>query len=669
MAGVPGYNAMAYFAAKYPGQVVGIRQAENFRLVGPGVVACNAEDRDGLARLFEQHQFASVLDCAGNCALKQCELAPELAWRINVEGVQNLLSQTVPRGVRLVHLSCDLVFSGDDGRGGYVETDPTDPVTVYGKTMVAGEEAILAADPAACILRISLPMGVSFNGHAGAIDWIASRFKKSRPATLYFDEIRTPTYADCLNRLCETMLANRLERHFPRRRAAAADPLPDRADHQPRGRIRPRLPDGHSASPGRPDPAAGGQRVHGFRQADRRAGLRSVRPLALLRLARCPRTPIGTASDARRALLARTVAPRFGQQPDPAGVARVACLAAFSAIARITSKSSESQRPRLGGVRMATATVDLGPVPALWNRRHLLGLEDLSAEEITLILDKAEVFKQAMAEGERKIPLLTGKTCVNLFFENSTRTRNSFALGRPAAGGRHARFLRLDQQPVEGRDVHRHGQEHRGDGHRPGGGAASHAGHAPPAGPKSPLRRDQRRRRPARTSHPGPAGHHDHPPAQGPAGRADRGPGGRHRPQPHGPLEHLGPQKARRPRDRLRPVDVGLAPLGRVGRGVFATAWTTILPRVDVLNLLRIQFERQYDPAVPFGARIRPSVRDGPHRLAKTKPDILILAPGPINRGVEVTPDVADGPHSAILEQVTNGVAVRMAVLWLILGR
>jgi dTDP-4-dehydrorhamnose reductase len=210
VAGVPGYNAMSYFAAKYPGQVVGIRQVDNFRLVGPGIVACNAEDRPGLARLFDEHRFAAVLDCAGNCALKQCELAPELAWRINVEGVQNLLSQTVARGVRLVHLSCDLVFSGADGRGGYVETHLTDPVTVYGKTMVAGEEAILAADPTACTLRISLPMGVSFNGHAGAIDWIASRFKKSRPATLYVDEIRTPTYTDCLNRLYERMLGNRL---------------------------------------------------------------------------------------------------------------------------------------------------------------------------------------------------------------------------------------------------------------------------------------------------------------------------------------------------------------------------------------------------------------------------------------------------------------------------
>ena len=296
VAGVPGYNALAYFAAKYPGRVVGIRQTNNVRLVGPGVVACNAEDREGLERLFEEHQFAAVLDCAGNCALRQCEVAPELAWRINVEGVRNLLTQTVPRGVRLVHLSCDLVFSGADGRGGYVETDATDPVTVYGRTMAAGEEAILAADPAACILRISLPMGVSFSGHAGAIDWITSRFKKARPATLYFDEIRTPTYTDCLNRLCETMLTGRLERHLSRRRTAAAEPLSDRADHQPRGRVRPGLPDGHSAPPGRADPAAGGQRVHGLQQAHRGAGLRSVRSVAVLRLAWCRRTTLGTAS-------------------------------------------------------------------------------------------------------------------------------------------------------------------------------------------------------------------------------------------------------------------------------------------------------------------------------------------------------------------------------------
>ena len=93
-----------------------------------------------------------------------------------------------------------------------------------------------------------------------------------------------------------------------------------------------------------------------------------------------------------------------------------------------------------------------------------------------------------------------------------------------------------------------------------------------------------------------------------------------------------------------------------------------ILPRCDVLNLLRIQFERQLTR--PF-----PSVREymllyamTGDRILRAKDDILIMAPGPINRGVEVTPEVADGPHSVILEQVTNGLAVRMAVLWLVIG-
>ncbi len=91
-----------------------------------------------------------------------------------------------------------------------------------------------------------------------------------------------------------------------------------------------------------------------------------------------------------------------------------------------------------------------------------------------------------------------------------------------------------------------------------------------------------------------------------------------------------------------------------------------ILPRCDVLNLLRIQFERQ--AARPF-----PSVHEyallyamNSERMTRAKDDILIMAPGPINRGVEITPEVADGPASVILEQVTNGIAVRMAALWLL---
>lgn len=230
IAGVAGYNAFHYLRARYPGQVIGIRQRDNFRLVGEGVAACDAEDRDELKRLFDRHAFRSVLDCAGNCALRACELDHTLAWRINVEGVENLLAVIGPADVRLVHLSVDLVFSGANRElpspsrsqvtaweghpplfsGGYVEDDRTDPVTVYGKTMVAAEHLLAAEAPWSCILRISLPMGISFNGHAGAIDWIQSRFKKLKPATLYFDEVRTPTYTDCMNELCETMLGNGL---------------------------------------------------------------------------------------------------------------------------------------------------------------------------------------------------------------------------------------------------------------------------------------------------------------------------------------------------------------------------------------------------------------------------------------------------------------------------
>jgi dTDP-4-dehydrorhamnose reductase len=129
-----------------------------------------------------------------------------MAWRANVLGLYSLLHVLAGTSTRLVSLSIDLVVSGKRN-GRYRETDQTDPVTVYGKTMVHAEQILFEASPDACALRISLPMGPSFNGHAGAIDWIQSRFKKSRPATLYFDEVRTPTYVDCLNRVCEELLA------------------------------------------------------------------------------------------------------------------------------------------------------------------------------------------------------------------------------------------------------------------------------------------------------------------------------------------------------------------------------------------------------------------------------------------------------------------------------
>ncbi len=204
VAGVPGYNALDYFGRKYPGRVIGTRRVDNWRLQGEGIRALNAYDADGMKRLFDEHEFASVINCEGTCRLKSCEYDPENARRINVDSVNGLLA-AASESTRIITLSIDLVYSGT-GSGNHVEDDPTDPVTVYGETMVDAEQMFLSERADACVLRVSLPMGISFNGHAGAIDWIGSRFAKSRPATLYYDEVRTPTYTDCLNGLFETVL-------------------------------------------------------------------------------------------------------------------------------------------------------------------------------------------------------------------------------------------------------------------------------------------------------------------------------------------------------------------------------------------------------------------------------------------------------------------------------
>jgi dTDP-4-dehydrorhamnose reductase len=206
VAGVAGYNAFHYFRRKFGKQVIGIRRKDNWPLRGDGLIACDGDDRDNLDRLFDKHQFGAVLNCEGTCKLKSCELDPKMAERVNIDSVTTMLDVIRGRSTRLVHLSIDLVFSGTRG-GGHVEADATDPVTVYGKTMAQAEQIVLGSSINNSILRISLPMGVSFNGHAGAIDWIQSRFKKDKPATLYYDEVRTPTYTDCLNPLLMDVLS------------------------------------------------------------------------------------------------------------------------------------------------------------------------------------------------------------------------------------------------------------------------------------------------------------------------------------------------------------------------------------------------------------------------------------------------------------------------------
>jgi dTDP-4-dehydrorhamnose reductase len=204
--GVAGFNALRYFQKRYSGNVIGIRPRRTERLSGSGIVSLDAEDFPGLRELFGRHRFRAVLNCAGNCALKSCELDPGMARIVNIATAAAVANNAREHGARLVHLSTDLVFSGNRP-GGYTETDAIDPVTVYGKTMAEAELLLADVAPDAAVLRISLPMGPSFNRHAGAIDWIQSRFRKGRRATLYYDEVRSCTYVDDLSHVCELFLA------------------------------------------------------------------------------------------------------------------------------------------------------------------------------------------------------------------------------------------------------------------------------------------------------------------------------------------------------------------------------------------------------------------------------------------------------------------------------
>jgi len=309
-----------------------------------------------------------------------------------------------------------------------------------------------------------------------------------------------------------------------------------------------------------------------------------------------------------------------------------------------------------------------GNVPASWTRRHLLGLEELTAEEMTLLLDQAERFHAALMQGVRKIPLLPGKTCVNLFFENSTRTKTSFALAARRLGADVVDFSAATSSLGKGEtiiDTARNIEAMQVD--------AVIVRHSCPGAAK--LLAENIR------SHVFNAGDgpHEHPTQALLDMMTIR--------QQFGKIAGLtialvgDIAHSRTARSNIW----GLKALGakvilcgpstlvsknweKLGVEV-SYSLDNILDRVDVFNLLRIQFERQV--VRPF-----PSTREYAHlygmnsaRLAKAKPNVLIVAPGPINRGLEVTPDVADGPQSAILDQVTNGVAVRMAALWMGLGK
>jgi dTDP-4-dehydrorhamnose reductase len=222
--GVPGFNAFLRLRALYPDSVFGVAPPHAPELNapgnpwGPGLLAADPENPGELAAVCEAYNISTVVDASGWCALRSCELDPALGRRLNVGIGLNAMRIARDRGARLIRLSTDLVFDGNprsrDGEaasgpsGGYREDDPVSPVTVYGKLMAEAEAAILDGYPEAALLRIALPMGPSLNGHAGAIDWIESRFRKGRPATLYYDEVRSNLYVQDLTRVIAAFCGN-----------------------------------------------------------------------------------------------------------------------------------------------------------------------------------------------------------------------------------------------------------------------------------------------------------------------------------------------------------------------------------------------------------------------------------------------------------------------------
>ena len=306
---------------------------------------------------------------------------------------------------------------------------------------------------------------------------------------------------------------------------------------------------------------------------------------------------------------------------------------------------------------------DWGAVPDGWKHCHLLGIEGLRAGEITLLLDQADRFRAVISQEDRKIPLLTGKTCVNLFFENSTRTRISFGLAARRLGADVVDFTASVSSLSKGETIIDTAKNLEAMGID-----CVVVRHSCPGTPR--LLAENLKCSVLNAGD----GPHEHPTQALLDILTIR--------QRFGRIEGLtialigDIAHSRTARSNIW----GLKTLGAhvivCGPSTLVSKeWEqfgvetsysldSILDRVDVFNLLRIQFERQV--VRPF-----PSVQEYAHlygmngnRLAKTKKDVLILAPGPINRGLEVTPDVADGSHSAILDQVTNGVAVRMATLW-----
>jgi aspartate carbamoyltransferase catalytic subunit len=300
-----------------------------------------------------------------------------------------------------------------------------------------------------------------------------------------------------------------------------------------------------------------------------------------------------------------------------------------------------------------------------WHRKHLLGLRELSAEEITYILDTAKGFEQISTRSVKKAPPLRGKVAVNLFFEDSTRTRNSFALAASRLSADVIEFTKKTSSVSKGetlldtaRNLEAMGIDIVVIRHSAAGApqllsrninaCVINAGDGYCEHPTQGLldvytiRKIKGSLQGLKIAIVGDVAHSR-------VARSDMW-----------AMTKLGAEVIFVGPPTLMPTDVSELPV------TVSYSLDEVIEKVDVINMLRIQFER-------LGGNPFPSIREYSHyfgltveRMKRAKPDILVMHPGPINRGLEMESEVADGSNSVILQQVTNGLAVRMAVLFLV---
>lgn len=305
-----------------------------------------------------------------------------------------------------------------------------------------------------------------------------------------------------------------------------------------------------------------------------------------------------------------------------------------------------------------------------WPHRHLLDLERLSADDLRFVLRTAQGLADVSTRSVKKVPALRGKVVVNLFFEDSTRTRSSFAL---AAGRMSADVLEFTAKGSSiskgetlrdtARNIEAMGVDVIVVRHPLSGAPHLLAQHVH----CSVINAGD--------------GQHEHP-TQGlldvytmanRLGRADALDFDGVSVAIVGDIAHS--RVARSNVHALlklgaRVVLVGpptLLPRAFADMGCeLSHRFDDVIPRVDVINMLRVQFERMQGQSFPSVREYAAFFGLTAARLRRARPQVIVMHPGPLNRGIEIDAAVADGPHSAILEQVANGLAIRMACLYLV---